>query len=523
MSQYGNRPPTSRGGLAWRTMQSSRAPFQTLAGLLSQGRPDQPALIIPEGPAVTYAGLEAQVESLAGVLRHAGVEQGSVVSIVLGNDLPYIASFLAVARAGAVAAPLNPAYTVDEFRFFMGDAGANLAILAPGTHPTRDAAGALGIPCVEASLDRQGRVVLARDGRPLAADSAPSPPAPDEIALFLHTSGTTSRPKGVPLTHGNLAASIGNIASTYQLTADDVALAVMPLFHVHGLIGVVLSTLATGGTVVAPSRFSASAFWPLARAHGATWYSAVPTIHQILISRAEEDRAPVGAFRFIRSCSAALSPALHQQLEARFGAPVLEAYGMTEASHQMASNPPPPEPRKVGTVGKGTGIQVAIMDERGNLLPPGQPGEVVIRGPSVTPGYKDNPAANAATFTNGWFRTGDQGIIDTDGYLRLTGRLKELINRGGEKISPIEVDNMLLQHPAIAEAVSFGVPDAKYGEEIHAAVVLKGPATEREIQEFCQRHLAAFKAPKAVHFLERLPRTATGKVQRRNVAALFSK
>ena len=502
-------------------MNTSRSNPTTLAGLLQAGAADHVALVAADGPALSYARLHTEVEAVASALRGAGVGPGSVVSIMLGNDPAFVVVFLAVARAGAVAAPLNPGYPEDEFLFSMRDAGARLAILAAAPHPVRTAAAALGVTCIDAAASHDGAIRLLKDGQPLRPGGMVEAPSPETMALFLHTSGTTSRPKGVPLTHGNLTASIANIVATYRLTPADTVLAVMPLFHVHGLIGVVLSTLATGGTVVVPPRFSAGSFWPTALKHRATWYSAVPTIHQILIARAEENNAPTGAFRFIRSCSAALTPALFERIESRFGAPVLEAYGMTEASHQMASNPLPPGRREPGSVWRGTGTRVAIMDDAGDLLPTGARGEVVIQGPNVMRGYKDNPTANAASFTKGWFRTGDQGALDEDGYLRLTGRLKELINRGGEKISPLEVDAVLARHPLIAEAITFGVPDAKYGEEVHAAVVLKGPATEQEIRHFCLQYLADFKVPKVVHFVKEVPRTATGKVQRRQVAAHF--
>jgi oxalate---CoA ligase len=341
--------------------------------------------------------------------------------------------------------------------------------------------------------------------------------------LFLHTSGTTSRPKGVPLTHGNLMASITNIAATYQLTPRDRSPIVMPLFHVHGLIGATLSTLYTGGAVVVPARFSAGTFWQTASRYDVTWYSAVPTIHQILLGRADQDNAPRGGLRFIRSCSSALAPSVFHQMEERFGAPVLEAYGMTEAAHQMASNPLPPGPRKPGFVGKGTVVDIVIRDDQGRALPAGAQGEVTIRGHNVMHGYMNNPEANQSAFWHGYFRTGDQGVLDESGYLALTGRLKELINRGGEKISPLEVDAALLEHHAVAEAVSFAAPDAKYGEEVHAAVVLKGTATPAEIQAHCQTRLADFKVPKVIHITEAVPRTATGKVQRRHVASHFLK
>ena len=455
-------------------MSQGERTLSTLASLLDGHPVDRSAVVIPDGPTMAYGELKDEVERVAQTLAAAGVERGKAVSIVLPNGLDFLVTFLAVARAGAIAAPLNSAYTEDEFRFFMEDAGAQLAVLPEGDHAGRAAAAALGISTVDASLDSVGRTVLRRDGAILGGRVDVEGPSADDTALFLHTSGTTSRPKGVPLTHGNLVASLRNIADTYALTPDDVSLVVMPLFHVHGLIGAALSTLLTGGSIVVPDRFSASRFWEQQRATGATWYSAVPTIHQILLMRADDDDAPHESFRFIRSCSAALAPSVFHDLESRFGAPVLEAYGMTEAAHQMASNPLPPGERAPGTVGSGTGVDIGVMDDAGALLDTGSQGEVVIRGPNVTHGYHNNPTANAESFTNGWFRTGDQGVMDVNGVLTLTGRLKELINRGGEKISPLEIDAVLLRHPTVSEAVCFGVPDVKYGEAVQAAVVLLG-------------------------------------------------
>ena len=323
----------------------------------------------------------------------------------------------------------------------MEDASSGLAILPVGDHPGREAAAQLGVPCVDVSLDG-ARLELTKNGRTLTASSDPVPPSPGDPALFLHTSGTTSRPKGVPLTHANLMSSLANISDTYALTPDDTSLIVMPLFHVHGLLGATLSTFYSGGTVVVPPRFSASSFWADQEASGATWYSAVPTIHQILLQRADDDGAPRGSFRFIRSCSSALAPAVFGQLEDRFDAPVLEAYGMTEAAHQMSSNPLPPGRREPGTVGAGTGVDIAIMDmdRPGELLGEDERGEVVIRGPNVMHGYRNNPDANADAFANGWFRTGDQGMLDT---IRLShadrphqgvdqpGRREDITARGG--------------------------------------------------------------------------------------------
>ena len=493
-----------------------------LNDILKSGAARSPAVVVPGGPTVSYSQLIEEIERVAELLAGSGAARSRPISIMLGNSLEYLVTFLAATRMGAIAAPLNPAYTVDECRFYMEDTGSQLAVLAPDAGDGRQAAIGLGIPVLEAFSTPGGSVRITKAGTDLTARGDAAPPSTGDIALFLHTSGTTSRPKGVPLTHANLLASLENIRDTYRLTPSDVAMVVMPLFHVHGLLGVALSTLSSGGSIVVPPGFSAGAFWPVQRATGASWYSAVPTIHKILLERADQDGAPAESFGFIRSCSSALSPALLSQLEERFGAPVVEAYGMTEAAHQMTSNPMPPGERIPGTVGKGTGVRIAIMDEAGDMLPGGQRGEVVIQGPNVAHGYANNPTADAEAFTNGWFRTGDQGFLSHDGYLSLTGRLKELINRGGEKISPLEVEEALLLHPAVSEAVCFGVGDAKYGEAVQAAVVLHDDSDEDAIRSFCQERLASFKVPDRIHVANELPRTATGKIQRRQVAAQFA-
>ncbi len=499
----------------------------TLNSLLQPASWTDSAVITPDIGSWTYDELDSEVARLADILAGNGVKPGVAVSIVLINSYEFIASFLAVARAGAIAAPLNPAYTAEEFAFYMEDAGSRVAILPNGTHLAREAAGRLDIKTIDAELKASNgtlHIALSSNGSELTSTKNSPTPSSSDIALFLHTSGTTSRPKGVPLRHLNLMRSISNIKNTYQLTPEDSSLIVMPLFHVHGLIGACLSTLNSGGTVVVPPRFSASAFWEQQRSSNATWYSAVPTIHQILLTRADADEAPHTSFRFIRSCSAALAPTVFDDLENRFGAPVLEAYGMTEASHQMSSSPMPPGDRFPGTVGTATGVEIAILNDEktGALASAGELGEVVIKGENVMWGYHNNEDANTEAFVNGWFRTGDQGFLDDAGYLTLTGRLKELINRGGEKISPLEVDAALLEHPAVAEAVCFGVADEKYGECVQAAVVLNGDCNEHEIQTFCRERIADFKVPDVIYFAEELPRTATGKIQRRHVAAAFS-
>jgi acyl-CoA synthetase (AMP-forming)/AMP-acid ligase II len=302
---------------------------------------------------------------------------------------------------------------------------------------------------------------------------------------------------------------------------------VMPLFHVHGLVASTLATFESGGTVIVPAKFNPLSFWRIARDHGMTWYSAVPALHQLLLARAADpssSRRPAGTekLRFIRSCSAALPPRVMHALEAAFGAPVLEAYGMTEAAHQMASNPLPPLPRKPGSVGRGTNVRISIINASGRHCAPGERGEVVIQGPNVIDGYENNPEANAAAFVNGWFRTGDRGYLDADGYLHLVARIKELINRGGEKISPREIDEVLLAHPAIVEAVSFGVPHGTWGEEVAAAVVVRQRVGEQELLDYCRERLAEFKRPKQIHITDAIPRTATGKIQRGAVAKVYA-
>jgi acyl-CoA synthetase (AMP-forming)/AMP-acid ligase II len=493
----------------------------TLNEVLERGEAHATAIVVPGGPRLTYAQLREQVAAAADALAELGLGRGDPIALVLPNSVETIVMFLAAATTGT-AAPLNPAYKEDEFRFYLEDTEAKALVVPPERGEAARRALPSGATLIEVGTDDRGRVALASGSRRHSSRRAAAPGS-DDVALVLHTSGTTSRPKLVPLQQGKLAYSAENIARTYDLTPDDVAMCVMPLFHIHGLMASTMATLSSGGTLVVPAAFDAMTFWPAAAEHGATWYSAVPTMHQILLLRNRGER-PAGAekLRFIRSSSSALSPETMRQLESRFGAAVLEAYGMTEASHQMASNPLPPGERRPGTVGVETGIRIAVMDEHGGLLQTGEPGEVVIRGQSVIDAYANNPEANSKSFTDGWFRTGDQGFLDGEGYLSLVGRLKEMINRGGEKIAPREIDDVLLQHPSVAEAVAFGTPHSAWGEEVAAAVVLKGPATEKELIAFARERLADHKVPKKLYLVEQIPRTATGKIQRRSVAEVLN-
>jgi len=470
---------------------------------------------------ITYVELRAQVASLADALVSAGVQRGDRVAMALPNGLPAVVCFLAASIAGT-AAPLNPAYPYEEFLFFLKDTNARI-LLCPTNEgeEAKRAAKDLGIPVLPVEVSSRGEVLF--KGAP-KGKSAVSP-APDDIALILHTSGSTGLPKRVPLRHFNLAVSAANIANSYLLRENDVSLCIMPLFHIHGMMASAMATLLTGGTVVLPSKFNALAFWRLVQSHGITWYSGVPTMHQTILSRTREKPANC-PLRFIRSCSAPFSVEAIEKLEQLLEVPVVEAYGMTEASHQMSSNPLPPRARKPGSVGISSGLRVSIVDDAGNHLANGQRGEVVIQGANVFHGYENNPKANAESFVRGWFRTGDQGFLDEDCYLRLTGRIKDIIIRGGENIAPHEVDEILLKHPAIANAVTFGFPHPTLGEEVAAAIVLQESAslTESALLKYCCDNMADFKAPKKIYFVKSIPITGSGKVRRRAVAtALLEK
>ncbi len=492
-----------------------------LSELLSTGDPVSPAVIVAEdGGAITHAQLTERVELLAGRLATAGVRRGDRVALVLPNGPEFVQFFLAITLLGAAAAPLNQAYTHGEFVFYLTDIAPRL-VLIPASRPAAivSAAGECSVSLLLADVRAGGPPALYLEEKEVVSwTSYAEIGEADDVAVVLHTSGTTSRPKQVPLRQRNLMASARTIAGHYELGADDVSFCVMPLFHVHGLVASTLAALLGGGSVVVPRRFTPQRFWRQASEHGATWLSAGPTLHQMIL---DAGSGSIETLRFARSCSSALSPALLERAEAAYGVPMLEAYGMTEASHQMASNPLPPGERIPRSVGLATGTEIAVAAAGGALLPEGQAGEVVIRGPGVMSGYVANPAATAEAFYGGWFRTGDLGVL-RDGYLYLEGRLKEMILRGGENISPVEIEQVLLSHPAVRDAVCFGVSDEKYGELVGAAVTLTAEAGERELIDHCRERLAAFKVPSSVHVLDQIPRTATGKVQRRMVAAVVA-
>jgi acyl-CoA synthetase (AMP-forming)/AMP-acid ligase II len=500
----------------------------TLQELLAVGADDAVALAAPGRPGLTYRGLRRLVADTLASLNALGIGRNDRVAIVLANG-PEMASCFIACASGTTSAPLNPAYRAEEFEFYLSDLHAKALIVAQGsTSPAVEVAARLGVRIVDLMVSEgapagQFRLV-ARDGVGAAEPAAGGGYSePADIGMVLHTSGTTSRPKIVPLSVANLCASARHIRETLRFTPQDVGLYIMPLFHIHGLIAGVLAPLAAGARVFCTPGFNALKFFAWMDEAQPTWYTAVPTMHQAIVQRAKGNAQIIARhpLRFLRSSSSSMPPQVIKALEEAFHAPLIEAYGMTEATHQMASNPLPPGARKPGTVGRAAGPEIAIMGEGGALLAAGATGEIVIRGPNVTQGYEANPKANAEAFVNGWFRTGDQGTLDADGYVSITGRLKEIINRGGEKVSPREVDEILMDHPAVAQVVCFGMPHERLGEEVAAGVVLREGAavTERELQDFVGLRAADYKVPKKILFMDEIPKGATGKLQRIGLAA----
>jgi len=498
----------------------------TIVDLLEHGEATALAIAAPGREPMTYAALRALTDDTVEQLNANGVGRGDKVAIVLPNGPEMAAAFLTVA-AGATTAPLNPAYRAEEFDFYLGDLDARALIVAESEDgPAVEVAERRGIQVfrLDAPADRPaGWFRLAAPG-PARDAHLRGLATTEETALVLHTSGTTSRPKIVPLSQRNICASAFNIAGTIGIGPDDRCLNIMPLFHIHGLIAAVLSSLQAGGSVFCAPGFNALKFFSWIAESKPTWYTAVPTMHQAILARAERNAEIIAdnPLKLIRSSSSSLPPQVMLALEQTFGVPVIESYGMTEAAHQMASNPLPPGVRKPGSVGPAAGPQIAILDPAGSVLPHGAMGEVCIRGDNVTGGYEKNAQANANAFTpEGWFRTGDQGVFDGDGYLTITGRLKEIINRGGEKVSPREVDEVLLDHPAVDQAVTFAMPHDKLGEDVAVAIVLKDGAelNDTSLRAFAAERLADFKIPRTVVFLDEIPKGATGKLQRIGLAA----
>jgi amino acid adenylation domain-containing protein len=475
---------------------------------------------------LTYSRLLTQCYRVVTDLNHAGISRGDRVAIVLPNGPEMAACMLAVAM-GASCAPLNPDYRRSEFEFYLSDLAPRVLIVQEGADlPAIAVAESLGIRVIRLrpeTADAAGIFTLDLERAP--ANVTPVFAQAGDEALVLHTSGTTARPKMVPLTQANLVASARNIAGSLGLDASDRCLNVMPLFHVVGVVGTLLASLASGGSVVCTPGLYASRFFEWCQEFAPTWYYAVPAMLESILAHARDhpEKATNFRLRFIRTGASPLQPALMAEVERVFMAPVIEGYGLTETAQQICVNPLPPGERKPGSVGIPGCTEIGILGEGGDLLPTGQTGEIVVRGPAVMAGYANNPSANRESFTNGWFRTGDQGRLDADGYVYITGRIKEIINRGGQKISPGEIEELIGSHPAVAEAVVFPVPDFHLGEDIAALVVLKAKDSinEHGLRSFVADRVADYKVPRQIHFVDRIPITPGGKVRRIDLAALL--
>lgn len=493
-------------------------------------RPGARALVVSgERVQLSYRSLAALADDVAGRLGGAGLRRGDAVGLICANTAEFVVGLLGAARAGLVTAPLDPALPGTKLSARLGSLGAR-AVLVDSS-----ASGVVPLPVpvwplrVDASRAGTAAVVLEPGVCEVPQGGGAAGELSEQDALVLFTAGTTDRAKMVPLTHANVAASLRNICATYELGPGDATVAVMPFFHGHGLFAALLASLASGGCVLLPERgrFSAGTFWDDMRTVGATWFTAVPAIHEILLDRSEREYPgpQVPPLRFVRSCSAPLNTATQRALERTFGAPLLSAYGMTESSHQATSEPLPQRgPLRQGSVGRPTGVAVRVVDRGGRVCPAGMEGEVWVQGPTVARGYLADGDESARTFVEGWLRTGDLGALDEDGYLSLTGRIKNLINRGGEKISPEHVEDILAGCPGVAEAAVFAVPDAVYGQRVGAAVVVReadGIGRE-EILRYCRDRLAPFEVPDRLELVATLPYTAKGGLDRKAVQARYA-
>jgi acyl-CoA synthetase (AMP-forming)/AMP-acid ligase II len=506
-----------------------------LAGLLDRQvreRPYARALVVTgERVQLSYRTLASLADDVAARLGRSGLRRGDAVGLICANTAEFVVALLGAARAGLVAAPLDPALPPSQLSARLAALGARAVLLGPSGSGAADAT--LPAPAwplrVDVSRAGAASVVLGPGACEVSRVTGAAGELSDQDALVLFTAGTTDRAKMVPLTHANVSASLQNICATYELGPADATVAVVPFFHGHGLFAALLSSLASGGCVLLPERgqFSAGTFWDDMRAVDATWFTAVPAIHEILLERSEREypgpQAP--PLKFVRSCSAPLNTATQRALERTFGAPLLSAYGMTESSHQATSEPLPQRGAlRQGSVGRPTGVAVRVVDHGGRSCPAGVEGEVWVQGPTVARGYLGDGDESARTFVDGWLRTGDLGALDEDGYLSLTGRIKNVINRGGEKISPEYVEDILAGCPGVAQAAVFPVPDAVFGQRVGAAVVLRegdgvGP---EEILRYCRDRLAAFEVPDRLELVTALPYTAKGGLDRKTVQALYA-
>ena len=453
--------------------------------------------------------LRDEAMSFAGNLTSRGVAKGESVAIVSPNSREGLVALYGTLVGGFRATMINLAAGRDAIAYALGHSGARYAFVHPGCAELFNAANASGVDRIDP--EERARAEL-------------HPVAPEDHALLMYTSGTTGRPKGVLHSHASLLAGGWTTSIAHELCEQDRGFCVLPVYHINGLCVTVMGALVSGGSLAIVSRFSASKFWEHASRAQVTWFSAVPTIiSHLLHGDADPDEACRRRLRFGRSASSALAIETQSAFEKRFSVPIVETMGLTETAAQILSNPLPPGVRKIGSPGIGYGCDVEIQGSDGARVESGTEGEIVVRGPNVMLGYLNDAEATKATFRNGWLRTGDLGRMDQDGYIFVTGRLKELIIKGGENIAPREVDEALYTHPDVIEAAAFARKSDQYGETVEAAVRVRigSPITSTELQSICQKRLGVFKTPDVSHFLDELPKGPSGKIQRLKLAELI--
>jgi long-chain acyl-CoA synthetase len=496
----------------------------SLVAAQAGARPDATYFIASEtGRTLTYGELAQSCGGVVAYLASRGHEPGAHVSLVMPNGIATLRILLGAMAGGYVVNPVNLLSGPEQMRYVLDHSDCALVFVSPDrADAVRDVLKGIerSVEMVEVDPDSDGPLEESSSRAPQHGDG----PGSNSLALLMYTSGTTGTPKGVMLTHGNVTANAHIISAEHRLGPEDRVTAILPLYHINGFAVTMLAPLAHGGSLVMPPKFSASRFWDLATRFECTWINVVPTIASYLLEGEAPERESVARIRFCRSASAPLPPEHLLAFERKFGIGVIETMGLTETVAPAFSNPYEPERRKVGSVGKPSGCEARVVDDKGDDLPDGTAGEVVIRGPMVTPGYYKNPKATESSFfPGGWLRTGDVGLRDADGYFFITGRIKELIIKGGENIAPREIDEVLLRHPAVLDAAAVGVPDKHYGQEVAACVIRREghECSEEELREFCAGHLGRFKAPKSIHFVDELPRGPSGKVQRLKLVDLL--
>jgi acyl-CoA synthetase (AMP-forming)/AMP-acid ligase II len=499
---------------------------RALVDAQAAGRADATYFIASEtGRSLTFGQLAASCERVHAFLEAKGVRPGAHVSLVMPNGIATIRILLGAMAGGYVVNPVNLLSGPEQMRYVLEHSDCALVFASPDrVAGVREMAGSIERRIEVVEVDPDAPELPGEASLPARSSSGVPRPDPDSLALLMYTSGTTGKPKGVMLTHGNVTANARTISAEHRLGPSDRVTAILPLYHINAFAVTMLAPLAHGGSLAMPPRFSAGGFWDMAIRHGCTWINVVPTIVSYLLEGAAPAREALARIRFCRSASAPLPPEHLLAFQQKFGIGVIETMGLTETVAPAFSNPYEPARRKVGSVGLPSGCEARIVDERGVEKRDGEPGEVVIRGPQVTPGYYKNEAATAgAFFPGGWFRSGDVGVRDADGFFYITGRIKELIIKGGENIAPREIDEVLLKHPAVLDAAAVGVPDKHYGQEVVACVIRRDgqDCTAEELREFCATHLGKFKAPKAIHFVAELPRGPSGKVQRLKLVDLL--